>query len=278
MQQPHSAKTLRPYLLQVLGDISRGDPTQKIPHEDTYDPVFRLAGITDIQSYDKNNGQPIPYRWVQWAFQSLREAGLAMSAGRGIWQITEEGIMELRKLQGTEDTEGPVGVQGVSLNIGIGNPEDYHEDPYIRMLAVSPVNTPCFGNYSPEDTLCEACPVRGMCLNATAGTFTRLAQELAAEDARKAKLADIPSAPETNELSDILDKLKPAQPAGKPGFFEGLNLRVGVRRMSAVIPAQCRKCQQTIEQGAMAVWVKNPGVANAALFHEQCYDDALNGV
>ena len=207
MTQPAtlSAKDFMQPLLTVLGELTGMVPGTEVKHEVTYDKVFKILGITDVNAYGHNNDTPFPKRWTQFAYSALCDEGLCEKMGRGIWTITAKGVEYIRNGTPMSDQDvntpademvdsslNPSGnvpltipVEAVSVDIGYNTDVDYHPDPHIQRLGRKSTgvgNLPCFGYYSIAEAVCQACPLRKSCINKVSATLSELAQTMAKED------------------------------------------------------------------------------------------------
>ena len=231
-----SAKDFRDPLLKVLGNITGMTAGVAVPFEKTYEPVFKLLGITRGQ-YGDSNGAPQTERWAQFAFNFLVEKGFCERAGRGQWALAQKGVDEAELLASSDDVTAainavapvapaltdlapvapvvdvpvvPVVIEPKTqcVAIGPGRPVDYHSDPYIRGLASNPANTPCFGFYTDQAPTCAKCPAKGICGNATAATFSGLAAALATSDLQAKAAAEAKlKLEELKKNADLFQKL-----------------------------------------------------------------------
>jgi hypothetical protein len=294
----HSAKTLEPILCDVLATLSGFLPEVPLRHDLTYPDVFVKAGITDLKSYPDSNGLPIPYRWVQWAFCRLVDAGFASRAKRGTWQITAAGLRDYQRRNGITppltvgtpviplgppepaveakvEPVAPVEVPAevVSLKVGDGLPDDFDMGgPYFRFLALA--KAPCFGNYLDGHSKCEACPAQNPCLNKTTQLFIDLAGRFAIEEAaavaaaeRKAKAKYAPAAP----------TISAPLPPGVTTPNSNVQIEDGTssRKIKCVVQSRCKSCGELIASGTEATWVRGKGGKNSTLLHNECYETLL---
>lgn len=259
-----SATDFRDPLLRALEDLAGSKPNRPVNLKDTYEPICQEMGIRLAQfGQQKNTGVNWVEKWIQWAFRNLRKEGLGVSAGRGKWALTPQGVRVAGEIKGKKVTNMPdpnPPVQGVSLNVGPGNNTDdaYHPDPYIRALAAE--NTKCFGYYTNKSgSKCERCPIQGMCKNAMAAKLSTLARQLAEEDAQE---------------KNPKPKSKPDAETKAPAKKGGGSSRWGkAQTIIAQQQAICRACGGTIEQGDQCQWVKSSANQFGGLFHQDCYGD-----
>jgi len=281
-----SASNFREPLLQILGSLTEYKANRPIAFKETYDPVCLLLDITADQ-YGKQTGSNCNWveKWIQWAFRALRKEGLGVSAGRGQWALTTQGVLMAQAAQNlTATTMDPtpakiaapvtIPVMGVSVAVGPGEPDkgSYHPDPYIRALAVQ--NTKCFGHYTPKGgALCEHCPLQGPCKNAMAALFSMMAGELAVGDQEAEREASRVKAQVQTPTPDPAPAPAPSRP-GSPHQGQGGGEAKWGKGQKIEIQQQClcKACGQEIQQGGEAVWVRSSsGNDKAGVFHPECY-------
>ena len=301
--QDLSAKHFKQPLLVVLGDLSKMTAGVPINFEDTYTPIFAKFQIDNLDEYPKHGGTvPMPKRWVQWAFDQLKDDGLADRPARGQWALTAAGVASL---QGNGAITAP-GVPGVptpalvpvaansntlqpnaqSVAIGTGLAPDYHPDPYIRTLATSKERTPCFGNYSGQAPTCKNCSAQRICINETANTFTSLAFQLESADmAAEKKIKDEaaaalaaknkPPAPVQAPVTPAKNSRPVAAGGGGPipsvpddddDGLAGIDIKSlnfkAAQTVPVIVTSVCRKCKGQIEEGSEMVWIRGIGDKN----------------
>lgn len=280
-QPTYTAITMRPHLLKVLYELSDGKAGVEIKHEKTYPKIFKEAGITDLESYPQNNNQPTPYRWVQWAFQSICKEKWGERKGKGIWTLTPAGIAicehpENVLTEGVEETGAteeddyiPTRTEALSLSVGGGHVDDYHSDPYIRMLAIDQARTPCFGSHALESGVCQNCPAQNSCRNATSLTYLRLANTLLAEDRKAEQDSNRKNAPEVLPVAPASPATQLPPAADAPEDYKGVDFSKA-RNVTPPIGAICSRCRQGIEENTPAFWVRGPN--KSSMFHPPCFE------
>lgn len=76
-----------------------------ITNEELYQAVARKAGLSDDELSEKvpigKSGQPVNLvkRRLRWHQQTLKQQGIIARTGRGRWELTKKGKIELRKIQ-----------------------------------------------------------------------------------------------------------------------------------------------------------------------------------
>lgn len=257
-----SAQDFKDPLLLALATLTNYQAGVSVECDATYDPVCKAMGLT-LTQYGKPESADVYWveRWIQEAFKALIRFNLANRTGRGQWCLTEKGVERAHALNSPAQskTESPM-LELASPSIPFE--ANYHEDPYIRALAIK--ETPCFGLYSPTGHVCIDCVFQFNCIMAQSAEFSRLNQELLTEESDAYKKAA------AQEQAEALAKDKPA-PAPK------VNLSVekkGGRVITAQVEASCAKCGKTITLGSKAVWVKSNTAnnINPGMYHEECFD------
>ena len=194
MTKKLSAVSFRDPLICALAEMAE-NTTDPVRHTDTYDKVLSLMGIPDKDAYGSNDGsgQPMVYKWIQWANKALRKQGLTELKGRGLWALTTKGLARASEL--TSDA--------VSEELTSAAPK-YSDDPYFVSLACQ--STLCFGKYSSHaSAVCVDCPLKNVCRDQQNADYARLALVLNAEDdaSDASDALDVPEAPPNSTNIDF---------------------------------------------------------------------------
>lgn len=277
-KQELSAKDFRDDLLRVLADKTGLKANLSVSHNDVYDGVANLKGVTRDQ-YGHQGGTKIQWvdRWIQWAFKALVEEGLGKRSGRGKWALTTKGVTVAGEILQTGDTAQTSDVStvaddatsvdvtsppAVSLMVGPGQSEDsYHTDPYIRALAAQ--DTTCFSSFSDKSDRCNKCLLAGSCMNAMAAELSSLASELTEEDKQE----------EARKRMGISDP-KPKQDSAAAPASGGKRTKAKGQANLITIQQQalCKHCGKTIPKGEDGYWVRSSGEADGGLYHQGCLE------
>ena len=180
--------------------------------------------------------------------------------------------------------ETPIPVEtpanGVVLPVGPGHADEsaYHADPYIVGLALAA--TPCYGNYSNRSQTCEACTVKGRCINAMAASLTTLAASLreqdkkleeirARQEAAKAKAAaagtPVPAS-KPDPMNDIVEEMLGNSSGTKPFSLNGRK----VETIKVMAASKCMRCGGSIALGEKACWIPPNEGGESGSLHEAC--------
>ena len=269
-----SAKNFVTPLLLTLGRLSGFKPDVVIRSDATYEPICADMGIT-IDQFGKPNGINTfsTVRWIQAAFKVLITKGWAAREGRGTWKLTPDGVS---KAQSLRDKESPLGDKRNENTTGAGTAmplpvsqgheetEEYHEDAFIRGLAIE--QTPCYGAYSDKSETCSDCPVKNRCLNALAAHLSRLANMLALEDA----------APEVakKQPGPAVQPAKTANPP-RPVTSGATSMSGEIQKIICQQKSLCKKCGTEVSQGEDAIWIRSTQVTQKqpGIYHVHCYEE-----
>lgn len=99
---PFSSQDFKRPLLEALGELTNMTPeTTAVRLDAVIAKVLTQMGIVnDDVLYGRNNGVPLPQRWVHWAFASLCHAGLTRKIRlnhRSHWLLTNAGVQALKE-------------------------------------------------------------------------------------------------------------------------------------------------------------------------------------
>jgi len=289
-----SASNFREPLLRILAEMSEYTAGVAVKGTDTYDNVMALMGIADKDEHgvNKASGQPMVFKWIQWANTSLREKGMTENAGRGKWALTAAGLTASVKLQTAAGikvptataaaTQDPAHVAasstvtalptttGVSIAIGTvaARTSLYSGDAYVRSLGIA--GTPCFGKFSPHGSaVCTDCPLQHECRNQQAARLSKLADLLARED----RAANAPKAPKATQAAfaakatQAAKAAKTAAPAFDASKIDFSTADVIRCRMAM----GCEACGQEVKVGDKCRWVESINDNDdAGVFHLDC--------
>lgn len=259
---PISAQNFKDPLLLVLGEKTNFKANQPIEFNSVYAPICEMMGIT-LEQYGKPKSADMYWveRWIQEAFKALIRFKWATRMGRGQWALTSDGVTRALTLKSKTSDMGDA-VETVETVEEI--PEiprvEYHEDPYIRALAIQEVS--CFGIYSATSTTCMACPLQFSCINAQAAELSRLNIQLLAE----AEAAKAPKKPEVKLPEPTTDPYYP--PSSKPLTSKTARL------IEVPVEHPCAKCGKSILVKSQAVWVRSgeDAAVPAGMYHTDCYN------
>ena len=275
-------------LLLSLYDLSNGVAGEVVPFKHTHAPTCKRLGI-DIDTYGAGpNGRPQTIVWIGWAFTKyIRDKGLGKSAGRGKWTLTDEGITiaqaalsgsggnvdpatVLARVEDDSAAEPLVQTIGVSLVVGPTNepedePNNYHDDPYIRSLAIA--ETKCYGSYSSRSPVCTSCGLASACRNRISAELSALALTLAAEDKAAVEAAAKPAEPDPIDPVKEPEEHKPPPAPTNSGTWDNSGAEVII----AHVAAKCYRCGEPIEGSSEVYWIKDKGDRKGGLFHKDCW-------
>jgi hypothetical protein len=291
MTKPKSItqKTFSPHLLAALGELVGYQAGKAVHFTETYKPVCDLMGISEdeygqCESHDK----PWTHRLIGLAFRSLRDKGLGQYEKKGYWALTQMGVQKAREAAGitaapvapvapvVEETKTPVvhtaartavATQADVVRLPTAHP--YHNDPYLRGLAIE--RTACFGAFSSRSGTCGNCPLSGECQSAVAAAKSKIAADLAAEDARKAAIKAAKEKAKKDKNESIDDLISSFDDDGvKKKTTKKKSKKGGKRPAKATSQREgiCCECKQKIPKGEQCYWVKGRGI-----MHVHCMDD-----
>jgi hypothetical protein len=261
--QAMSAKDFRDPLLKVMGSRTKFDSGRTVNHEDVYDPICVMMGITRNQ-FGETNGVPWVDKWTQWAFQALRDDDLGVKHGRGKWGLTPAGVDKARALMtssiATEITpEDEAEMLAGIMPIPQMETDDgmYHPDPYIRSLGLE--GHPCMGYFSNQASLCLSCPARMACQNHLITRMSGLVDTLALEDLATGK----PRLPVVDQDAKDPEPEKYHPPAGAK-----------INEISNSDNAVCDHCGGDLPKGSPAYWILKlgPDKKGSKLMHLECVE------
>ena len=286
-----SATNFREPLLRTLAELSEYAAGVAVTGTDTYTPVMALMGIADENAHGTNkaSGQPMVFKWIQWANTSLREKGLTEAKGRGKWALTAAGLQEAVQLQQKAGVTLPTPAaapvvpvaavvaaavvlpptEGVSVQIGTvaSRASFYSPDAYITSLAIE--TTGCVGKYSPHGAaVCTDCPLRNECRNQQAANLSKLAKRLAAQD--RAALAPKSAAPAA--ASAPAAAAVPAAPAANPGKVDVSKIDFSTADViKSRMDLSCEACGKDVKKGERCRWVSGINENDeSGVFHLDC--------
>lgn len=291
-----TAKTFEKPLLVTLAQLSGSLPEVAVDLESTYQPVMDRLGIADANAYGNNEATGIPkvVKWIQWAFQALKDQDLAVQMGRGKWGLTLAGISEASKLEGSMNavttsaqtpmapvpapvvvTQDPPDALSIPYGKGFGDNDSYHPDPYIRKLALAQCS--CKGGWAERSPACKVCTFTGTCRNVQAALISQLAKTLAAEDA--AGVAPVTPAVATPTATTVPVIPQPTGPSPGIGFNRDLYDLTKMDSIVVQVDTPCSYCQNPLKKREKGVWVEPKAgyQAEIGIFHVACFDAVKAG-
>lgn len=304
----HTAKQFMGPLLLVLYRLSDGKPGIPVPMPKTFDPVLSMVGVSeeDAKSLSRE-GRPQGPRWVQEAFKNLKSRGAVDSPSPSQWALTEFGCAQAKKHIKTHEGEVPVPAPQATNTSKPAAPEPglptvitpgyeetgYHPDPYIRTLAFSSKNTPCFGGFSQKAKPCGTCPAAGACKNFAATLLTQMVRDLHREDleeeearkktetaAKATKKTKAKKATEPDPLESVSEE--PTAPAVEVSpearnfdfFDEDWHSPQTIMVRRTVL---CQACGSPVKKDALSIYLKNKR-GGGSVFHWDCVPPRLRPV
>jgi hypothetical protein len=274
MDTKPTSKMFQEPLIKTLGELSGFKANRPVEFNSTYTPLCQAFGITlDQFGIQEQTGIPWVGRWIQVAFKEITDAGFGVRIGRGQWALSEIGLQKALILAGVQsqvveqmnkveiDTATisvtPPVVPALSLAVGPNNnPDKYHNDPYIRFLALQ--ESACKGFYSEQSGICSDCSIQNACKNVKAAEFSNLARMLEAED--KAALAPANPVIDNPVSSPNVDTSNREKATGGTA-----------QKIICQAPAICACCSTPIPKGENCYWVRFPDGAKK-LYHLNCYE------
>lgn len=260
-----TAAFFREPLLRALGRLTIHEPGS-FSMERVLAEVYQDTGYTEDQfGVDIPTGSPRLRVVLQQTFhKNLKAHGLADTADRGMWLLTDAGCRAAAALLlggGPATSEGGVGLAwtlGPQVN-------SYSDDAYIQGVAIT--STPCFGEFSDRSDVCAQCTLSGACkaavLQRIAATSVLLrtraeaAAKAAAEAARKAAEPPPPTpvpAVDQDDIEAIIRAIDEHPVAG-------------ARQLATPVASVCAKCNAKIDKGELVMHVDKKGV-----YHIKCYE------
>jgi len=241
-----TAKELENPLLAVLLELSLGQHGIPIPCTDTYEKICQRMGITRDQfGAQKNSNALQTDKQIQWAFKNLVRRNLADRNGKGVWTLTVQGVAAGKALLDSDEPQE----------------NEYHSDPYIRLLAVQ--NTKCHKLYSPQEgSICQECPLQKSCIKARLSFFSSLKEELEIEDQKNKKENGIPLEEKKLPTKGKGNKVNPISQSPW-GPAEKITLQKEIK---------CTACEEKLKKGEEVMWVRGDSGKQGAVLHIQCYN------
>jgi hypothetical protein len=268
-----TASNFYPHLLAIMGKMTDFTPGVPVVFSDTFKPVCDRMGIAEnsLGMYEPTNSVKT-HHLIGLAFRTMRSKGLGFYEKRGVWMLTQEGVLESKKVQGmsmeddlTPEDQGPV-LHAAKVQDLVEGEEDskdvvvrlpripqYHGDAYIRSLAIE--QTPCFGSYSSRASVCGTCPLAQECEARMFLEKSLLAEGLEGQETNPNKV----SRPENESIDDLIASFdKESSQTATP------TPEVGKSKSKAHRDSLCIKCNKTISKGDSCFWVKNQGLMHLA--------------
>lgn len=269
-KHPISAQNFYDPLIWTLGEAANFEPAKPVDFKSLYVPVCEKMGIT-LEQYGKPDASEMYWveRWIQEAFKAFLRFKWATRMGRGQWALTHEGVAKAFRIKSESPASATTQETLVEKSAEVKeNPEQnggvyaenvYHQDPYIRALAVQEVS--CFGQYSSTSTTCTSCQIQFNCINALAAAMSRLNALLKIEalEALKPKVTPerIPDEP---------------QQAGKASNKSTATLKGPGRRIDVASDTFCKACGGAMAIGEDAIWVRSGETdPSPGIYHPACY-------
>jgi len=273
--QALSAKDFRDPLLKVLATHTKFDSGRTAKAEDLYGPVCKMMGVNH-EDYGYSGEVLWVQKWIQWAFQALREEGLGVKHGRGTWGLTPDGVDKARSMMATatQNSTDEADVDALATIIAampevvtVTDDGTYHPDPYIRTVALS--DHKCMGFFTDQSPVCVTCPARVLCHRHMLTKLSAMATELDEADIFAAKVAakqaQAAAVPDAGIYSNVID------PAAEPDrYHPPADALIIEQTCSGTVV--CDHCGGMINDGEASVWVRKVGpMKNKSLMlHREC--------
>jgi len=267
--QTLSAKDFRDPLLKVLATHTKFDSGRTVKAENIYDHVCKLMGVNP-EDFGSTGGILWTQKWIQWAFQSLKDEGLGVKHSRGTWGLTPNGVDKARSMMISNQPDATSTPCDEVLNMDDlvtiiaaipveANPikdGTYHSDPYICEVALS--NHKCMGFFTNQSPICVTCPARVLCQYSAQERWISLAADLDAADTAALKLT--PPHDSGDKASGNLDIYQ-------------IPANATIIDQTNAVTTMCNHCTGMISSGDPSVWVRfqnNQNERKSLVFHPKC--------
>lgn len=265
--QALSAKDFRDPLMKVLAMHTKFDSGRTAKADDLYGPVCQMMGINH-EDYGDAGGVLWVRKWIQWAFQALRDEGLGVKHARGTWGLTPDGVDKARSMmaRATQNLMDDAEVDALvtliaAMPMTATVPDDgtYHPDPYICTVALT--DHKCMGFFTDRSPVCVTCPARVLCARHMLTKLSALADELNEADIFASKPAQATPDPAANVIGHGLKPDCYHPPAGA--------LILDQTCSGTVV---CDQCGGMINDGEASVWVRKVGPKKngSLMLHREC--------
>lgn len=169
----------------------------------------------------------------------------------------------------TEESPEPQGEPSNVVELRTPDTRFYHEDPYIRSLAIQA--TSCFGWYSDQTRVCSGCPLASECADQLRKTYADVAAEIKKEEREAALAAERAAAKKvaaekSKATDELVSELEEARQQDKATQKRDKNWdRSKAMTIRARANSKCRACKETIPNGEEVFWIEGVGT-----FHKGC--------
>jgi hypothetical protein len=263
--QAISAKDFRDPLMKVLATQTRFDSGRTVKAEDLYGPICKMMGVNH-EDYGETGGVLWVQKWIQWAFQALRDDGLGVKHGRGTWGLTPDGVDKARSMMMSattntldQDVEALAElIAASSMESQIVDDGTYHPDPHLCSIGLKDHN--CMGFFTDMSPMCVTCPARVLCQRQKMKKMASLADEMDAVDNLAVKF-DVKQATPIANLSAADPDTRYQIPSGAV-----------VQEQICASPVMCDHCGGMIKDGEANIWVRKvgPEKKHSLMLHREC--------
>ena len=269
-----SARNFHEPLLKVLGSKTKYDSGRIVEHSEVYDPICEMMGLERFQYGAHKDGVSKIDKWIQWAFQKLCDTGLGEAKGRGKWALTPDGVDKVRAMMNVLIPNDQTAEDLANLIVGMDAPVPvvsdgmYHDDPYIRELALATHG--CFGAYSNNSALCLGCPARRVCEVKLVEQLAALAEEL--DESDRVQAARRTAKGVQAELG-MDEEAQVEMPKYKPPHKDFVVIEQTMQKAGGV---GCAHCKGNIDEGAASLWIRWPNKVDplkkdSVFVHPTCF-------
>lgn len=263
--QDISAKDFRDPLMKVLATQTRFDSGRTVKVEDVYAPTCKMMSVNP-DDYGYSGDVLWVHKWIQWAFQALRDDGLGVKHGRGTWGLTPNGVDKARSMMMSattntldQDVEALAElIAASSMESEIVDDGTYHPDPHLCSIGLKDHN--CMGFFTDMSPLCVTCPARVLCQRQKMKKMASLADEMNALDNLAAKI----DAKQVNPIANLA--------AVDPDARYQIPSDAVINDQTCASPVTCDHCGGMIKDGEAAIWVRKvgPQKKNSLMLHREC--------
>lgn len=270
--QALSAKDFRESLLKVLATHTKFDSGRTAKAEDLYGPICKMMGVNH-EDYGYTGEVLWVQKWIQWAFQALRNEGLGVKHGRGTWGLTPDGVDKARSMMTTATTDTTEIDEDLEAMIAsvpsiVANDGTYHLDAYIRNVGLS--DHKCMGFFTDQSPVCVTCPARVVCQRHMLTKLATIAIELDEADIFAAKVA----AKQAQASADPADQVDPSTIDQEEFARYRPPVDALVIEQTCSGTVVCDHCGGMINDGEASVWVRKvgPNKNKSLMLHRECVE------
>lgn len=270
--QAISAKNFHDPLLMVLATHTKFDSGRKVKADYLYDPICKMMGF-DQMSFGETGGVPWTQKWIQWAFQAIRDEGLGVKHARGTWGLTPDGVDKVRSMMNVQISTNVLSsdeVEDLVRSVAEDQPKTnlqndgtYHSDPYICTVGLD--NHKCFGFFTTQSPICVSCPARNPCQIKLWDKLAFMASELNEADIFAAKVATKATQAPANP-----DSTKPPHNDEPIRYHPPADAVILESTCSGTVV--CDHCGGIINDGEASVWIRKVGPLKnkSMMLHRGC--------